>query len=764
MEPQGIHETQSMDWKRLATVAAILAGVISATEMEAQSFRRGGTEFNALRPVVLPGDSRFAVMVVQFFHHGQIAPDGRNVFVTTRDDKLVPSRVMQLGPGDYCRLAFQPTGGQRAYEVCYGGPPPRDEIPGWTSRDGLVLETRQYKDCNLNSLESVREAFESAAPIGADYVENVHHSHNPFALKPAPFLSKYSGWLNVPSAGTYGFLTSSQDCSFLLIDDKLVVDAPGRHGPARQAVPGSRKDVTLSAGAHKFEYYHAASGPEAVMVAAWEPSPAGPTPKPTAIPAENFRAALVGRVQVGTVTMRDEKLMPDFAVNISGDVPLPENDEALIGVKFIDLSPAALTSKSKMLWDFGDGQTSEEPNAFHVYLRPGLYTVKLTVKRGGRDWAMANRVHIDRPTLMRSAKPETLAKLDDYLPTLNTYDASKLDLASLRQLVLAYQWKAESLLAAPENSEGEEADAAEEKTDAQRKAEAKALEEKKSLAKEYLGKAVAAGKAAFADDAATTSGGRELLELARLVATMARNEVGDSPGAAQIWRGAGRRLRSDEFVAACAIEVGDIALNDENDPKTAKLMLDAATQRMGQTQTGELASRLYRVWGDYHAAVGDGKAARKSYVKAAMALPQTRSHIEATAWRGARSRSAEEFVKTAQFDRAIQEIRAWEAEFPEEKIEGYLTLLYAQYWAGLEKHDQAIAMAEQLQAVNPDSAYLDQVLMLAAESELKRGRPDRAIATLESLLKDQPGSPLVPQIRKRIAEINASGQKGPRGR
>ena len=70
-------------------------------------------------------------------------------------------------------------------------------------------------------------------------------------------------------------------------------------------------------------------------------------------------------------------------------------------------------------------------------------------------------------------------------------------------------------------------------------------------------------------------------------------------------------------------------------------------------------------------------------------------------------------------------------------------------------YDQAIAQAEQLQAVSPDSPYIDQVLLLAANCEVKRGRTDRALATLHSLKNDYPGSPLIPDVEKRIASLEA---------
>ena len=85
--------------------------------------------------------------------------------------------------------------------------------------------------------------------------------------------------------------------------------------------------------------------------------------------------------------------------------------------------------------------------------------------------------------------------------------------------------------------------------------------------------------------------------------------------------------------------------------------------------------------------------------------------------------------------------------------------MYARYWAGRGKYAQAIAQSEQLQAVNPDSPYIDQVLLVAADSEMRRGRKDRALATLHALLKDYPGSPLVPLVKKNIEVLEGEEKR-----
>ncbi len=760
------------------TVGSLCAALLIPAA-HAQTFRQGEVTFNAVRPLTIEqegeGDQQtpkeYSVVVTEFFHHGEINPEGGNVLVVTAKNEPVATRVLQLGPGDYCRLAFQTAERQPRYDVFYGGEQSPQDLPPWTNQDGLLLETRKYKYCNPNSLEAVREAFESATPIGSDYVDGVHHSRNPFSLKAEPFLSRYSGHLHIASAGTYGFLTSSRDASFLLIDDQLVISAPGLHGPEHRAKRGTRKDVQLKPGAHKFDYYHLAAGPDAIMAAAWEVNPLEDKPKPAAIPPAAFRAERIGKASAGAVALRTLKSAPDYVVAIAGDVPLPDNPEPLIGVSFRNTSAASLLAANNAYWDFGDGQTSDQLHPDHVYLRPGLYKVSLTIRRLGRELTMSNRIYIDRPFLTRHDEKK-FHKLDDYLTVLDGYNLTALDAASLRQLVEAYTFKAAGL----ENPEPKEEDAQpQEEKPAETAEQAPATPRGRTPAKPepepvvetpnmYYEKALAAGKVAFLDANSRAIGDdEELLKLARIISAIARNRLVQSDLAFEIWEGASRRIRSTEGKAECYIEAADIAINDLLRPATMKAVLEAADRNVGNTGSGALAARLACIWGDYYAATGDGDAARKAYLRAEQIAVEQGRYIERTAWRGAHSRSVEAFLHGKKYHRAVEQIRLWQTAFPTERIDGFLTIMYARYWAALEKWGQVVAQAEQLQAVNPDSPYVDQALVLAAEADVKRNRPDRAIATLRSLLNDYPGSPLVPEIKKTLAEMEAgqtdSGEK-----
>ncbi|MFZ5828838.1 MAG: PKD domain-containing protein [Planctomycetota bacterium] len=749
-------------------VAAILFAF--AASVHAQNFSRGGVEFQALRSVSVTAGAPTRVLVTEFFHHGLISADGRNVFVVSRRGEPAPFRMLQLGPGDFCRIAIQVLQGSNEYDILYGGAPPTEAAPKWTNRDGLLLETRYWKNCDLSQFESVRAAFESSKPYGADYVEAVHHATNPFSTEAAtPFLSRYTGELRIASPGRYGFFTASQDASFLLIDDKVVASDPGRHPAARRARPEMRSEAWLDAGQHKFEYYHAASRDSAIMAAAWEPGPGGEKPAPVAIPPEAFDVKAIGRAVPSAPSTPSAKIMPDFLVRVVGDVPLPDNPELLVGVEFRNNSPKSITSNTKILWEFGDGQSSDKLDTEHVYLRPGVYNVTLTVKRGAETLAaISNRVAVAAPQLTFKDKLNTL---DEFLPVLQSYDPRKLDALSLKQLVLAFEAKADELRAKADQ-QAEEARAAAAAAEAERAADGRAAPARRpprlatpkkqsdnpllveSL--QWTTSAVEAGKVAFVDESAAKDD-EPLGQLARLVGPKARDQLGNSELAYQIYRGAYERIRNAELKAEFAVEAADVAINDLLKLPEAKALLDDAAGSLGRRRVGAmLTASLKRVWGDYYAATGDGEAARKAYLEAQEALASAgKRFVEQAAWRGAYSRSTEDFLQSGQLGRAAGELHAWQREFPTEKLDGYLTLMYARYWQTRQMHDQAVAQSEQLMATSPESPYVDRVLLLAAESEVARSKPDRAIATLHSLIRNYPGSEKVTEAKKRLAELEA---------
>jgi tetratricopeptide (TPR) repeat protein len=743
----------------LVLVVGAAAAWLCGGPLLAQSFRHGTSEFNALRSVLIPPGKTYVVIVTEFFHHGQIAADGHNVLVAAKNKELTPLKILQLGPGDFCRLAFETLRGQTEYDIFYGGPAAEEKSPPWDNHDGLLLETREFQECNFHELESVRQAFASARPIGADYVDYVFHSWNPLTLGQKPFLSHYSGYLQITAPGMFGFWTASQDCSFLLIDDKLVISAPGRHGGEFRAKPGTRGNVRLTAGSHKFDYYHAAGGPAAKMTAAWQPKPPKDEKKsaPAAIPSEVFRTQHVGHLPPSRPMMKNMRLVPDFVMGVGGEVPLPDDPVPLIGVRFLDASSTQRGPETKVLWDFGDGQTANQHKVDHVYLHPGTFAVKLTLQQAGRPVEIVNHVAVDSPNLTEDENKHTL---NDYLTVLDGYDPRTLDAAGLLQLMRAFEAKALAIQDRTEE-ENEKADANEKRmTDEARvTAHAKRLTGASPAALQYLRKAVAAARAAMGFETSAAQGDEDLIRVGRMAGPMARDQLGDSVSAERIWLGVAARLKTAALRAECEAEAADIALNDLGDPPAAKAAFDAAVAHLGQDKSGQTAVNLERTRGDLAAVAGDGPTATAAYREAQrLASAQATDPAGHTARRGAHGRSVEEFLKVGLTDRAAEELHQWQQDAPADKIDGYLTLLLEQYWAARKQFPQALAQVAQLRTVSPDSPYIDQVLYLAADCELKRGHREAAVAILNSIVKDYPGSPLVPRVKETIEQL-AKGKK-----
>lgn len=679
-------------------VALVMAVVV--TTSPAQDVNVVPVPFTTQRLLRLTRDTGHPeVVTLRFFAHGELRPDGKNLAVLTQANRPVPWRLLQVGPGDLCRLAFQTTRTDKIYRICYGGPPTEERSPPWTSTVGLLLEARRWKACDLTRLDTVRKAFDAAPPIGQRYVNHVFHRHNPIAPDPEPFFSRYTGVLRAPRDGNYVFFTSSQDCSFLLIDGKLVVAAPGGRGPVGDARLKGKVDLT--AGNHTFEYLHAASGPDACMVAAWQP-PGAKALEP--IPPKAFADDEVGRPGTPAPTHRTHGNLPDFVVEEQGEVPLLDSLQPLVRVQLLDVS-AWSARKVKAKWDFGDGTSGEAIDPVHVYLLPGMVTVTMTARSGPATLTTANRVRIYRPIIPPDAR--STDRLADYVKYLDDFDVTKLDLDAALQLLRACDQAGQH---------------------------------------ERAGKI---GRAALQTHR-TDPPERAVYQLAEVAGALLRDRLDDPAGARAVWEAAARQVREADLQAICELETADVVLHEQHRRAEAKPHLEAAAVVLKTLNRPSLTARLHLLWGDWHARGRDREAARAAYQKAAEALGKRGSLIEENAWRGSFSRSTESFLREKELDRARDELRAWQEKFPEDRLEGYWPLLQTRYLVARGKLGHAAVLATDMAAVNMDSAYADQLAYLAAECEEKLGHKERAAAAYRSFLTDFPGSPLVPDVRKKL--------------
>jgi len=98
--------------------------------------------------------------------------------------------------------------------------------------------------------------------------------------------------------------------------------------------------------------------------------------------------------------------------------------------EYTDLS-ADVPANAAYLWDFGDGNTSEEPNPTHAYLNAGVYSVELTIRANGCSSSILKTDTITvnpKPTASFSFSPEIIDIEDPTTQFINTSSADAIDI------------------------------------------------------------------------------------------------------------------------------------------------------------------------------------------------------------------------------------------------------------------------------------------------------------------------------------------------
>ncbi len=719
---------------------AVLSCLATAV-LAADSYEIAGGSFKAMREINVPSAAlKCPVLVTAFLHEGLIDLDsktdpcaenaGKTVIVVDKKKKVVPFRVLQLGPGDFCRIAIQAEEKNNEYTVYYGcaGAVTPIDVPPWTSNVGLLMETRRFVNCDMDKADSVREAFRKGVPIGADYVDTVYHGYNPMVMKQESFMSRYTGTLVVNQGGTYAMIVSTHHCGFALIDGREVASHPGRHGRSWEAKPELVKRVPLTQGPHKFEFLHASADNDASILLCWELNPGEKVAKPVPIPPEAFQAEAVGRIQAAPAAHADSAQVPDFEYQITGSVPLPDNSEQMICVRFTNRTASA-TLKGKTTWDFGDGQTSTEASPYHIYLKPGLFNVTLSGQIGDNTFSTVNRIDVEQPV----RQPEKAHTLDNYLDALEKYDAGKLPPDHVLALIQAFEFKIDQVA----GGAGRDDIPIEQMLKPTREAVLK-----------YRKLIVDSVKASLTRDV-KFNGDHEIRDIALSAGTIARDLLGDLKTAGQIYNAAAAKIQNADMSAECSALAADVAL-DMGLPEAAKRLLDTAEKRMNKTAINTSVATVFRVKGDYLSAIGDGGGAREAFRTAQERNFLAKGYAEKVALQGSASRSAEGFLKAKHYERAIEMLRVWQNEYHAAAIDGYITLLFAEYWFAKGEYDLAASLADRLITVNPDAPYVDRILIVAAEAKYKEGNRDAAQSYLQTLVKNYPGSPLISEANEML--------------
>lgn len=141
---------------------------------------------------------------------------------------------------------------------------------------------------------------------------------------------------------------------------------------------------------------------------------------PVTITVTINRSLMGAGINTGVITVAAPGVIPRY-VTVNARIPVSVDfranpTTAYDGdvISFTDLSVEYSTSKAitSWLWEFGDGETSTEQNPTHVYVTPGVYSVRLTVSTGtytiGRTKENYITINKSAPTAEFSGNPRTV--------------------------------------------------------------------------------------------------------------------------------------------------------------------------------------------------------------------------------------------------------------------------------------------------------------------------------------------------------------------
>ena len=356
------------------------------------------------------------IAVVDIWTAGQHASSGENVRVAGEDGKLVPARVLMVGPGDRMKVLFAPIRGVKRHYIYWGHPNPPKTPPAIADvplRSGILMEMRKLTTRPSADFAQMAAAWEKNTQlIGRTLVDRLYGGINPFGEE-VSIIIRYSATLRVAEEGIYTFAGAASDRGALWIDGKPVLWVPGSTGDTR-----FNATVNLKKGLHDIVFYLENLAGEQRLSVVWKrpnqnrfeliPSEAfGMSPKAIAGVMEHKTLAVVADAQIDYA---GESFYADCFSHRYRFTAHGGRGAARAPVKFE--------------WDFGDGQTATGPAAEHVYLKDGIYPVTLTVTAGVQKDVRTNRVAVSRLFERIDAPPGDLPQA--HAKIVAGYDLAKL--------------------------------------------------------------------------------------------------------------------------------------------------------------------------------------------------------------------------------------------------------------------------------------------------------------------------------------------------
>ena len=632
---------------------------------------------------------------------GHVRADGADVSVRA-GRKEIPHKVLAVSPTGRVTVAFKTLKARPHLAVYFGNPDAKPDASDWQPNRGLYAASAEWKKGLPGQWAAVEKLYRSFFPTGqgASAVERIHVGYNPFGPS-HHYAQWFEGTMRAAKDGEYTFVLAVGRRGFFAIDGKPIARVNANR-PPRRIHPGLHHKVELEAGLHRVQAVHFTEGGHPACTLLWRPPGAK---KFEIVPPEVFTTPTP--VTMGLLEKKDRKTAADFTwenealVFYNSDyerVPVADRyyDRFAVRTAFKARTPPGTASGSTFAWTFGDGQTSTQHMPTHFYLHPGRYRVTLTVTDpdGNTDTTEAD---------IQAATPwhrQAEMYLDDrkaMAPVVARYDLAKLDDTALENLML-YYYRTE------------------------------AWEDVKK----------AAGVLLLSD--------RKLPDEVRFHAAGMSAEVvcyklEDYDGAVRFLMTSAERIDNKPLAAQLKLTAGDIRLKKQYDNEAGRRLYAEVLENHPDDRTLKRAALIGL--GHVGFFTGRGDMARENYRKAAAIEVVQRDAAKAQLARSNYARTVEDYIRRNEWVFALKTLEKWEWEFPMDRFDGHLALLWGRYYAERGEVHIAAYLLSSLQKTNPRSTFADQCLVLAAECYEKFDKPEKAREMREILRQEYPESPLV---------------------
>ena len=332
--------------------------------------------------------------------------------VSTEDGKAVGSDLIWSAPGEPVTLAFDSSSGAKRYYVYLGSNWPALHLEG---KAGVTLESRVGDGKTIDHLPDMLQAWNQSTTVnGRAIVPGLFEGGHRFGPQ-GNILEHFQGWINLPEAGHLQLAAISTDASFVLVDGKEVVEWPGKHDFHPGLSGEHQGGVDLAAGVHSLEYYNAyVSATDGRPLLCCLAAKGGPLANWTMLTPDNNFFLPTGHAHVADYQLQTSAPststggdVPAYAMewNINGETIIAPDvpDLGLISVQFF-LHP---NNAMGVTWTFDDGSTAQGTSVLHLFPRPGMRTVQVSMNQGDKSYKLTQTINVHPNwTLLTTVQPQ----------------------------------------------------------------------------------------------------------------------------------------------------------------------------------------------------------------------------------------------------------------------------------------------------------------------------------------------------------------------